>query len=238
MNMKREILYTLFAVLVFVVTGCEYDNFDAPTSMLTGTVNYQGTPVGVKTNGTQLELWQYGYQVRSKIAVYIAQDGTYSTRLFDGNYKMVRLSGAPWENLTDSIDVTVKGNTVIDVPVTPFFIISTPTFSYADSIVTASGLISKIGTRNIERVTLYIGLTGFVDAVNVATYYNKATDKIVPVQLDKTGAAISNLSSPLVFTLRLPKAIYTRKEVFARLAVKTTGVSEMYFSPVQKLTIY
>jgi hypothetical protein len=239
MTMKREILYTLIFALAIFVTGCKYDNYDPPTSMLTGTVNYQGAPVGVKSGGNQLELWQYGFKLRSKIAVYIDQDGTYSARLFDGNYKLVRLKGAPWTDQTDSIDVAVKGNTVVDVPVTPYFNITAPAFSFADSTITASGLVTKIGTKNIERVTLYVGYTTIVDATNVGTYtdYSFNPPKTVTLKLDKTGAAIANLTSPLTFSYRLHKLVYAKQYVYARLGVKTSGVSEMYYTPAQKFKI-
>src|SRR5660397_127396 len=105
--MKRYIILLLIVAFGLSYSGCTQDNFDPPTSMLTGTIVYNSTPVGVRSNGTQLELWQYGFKLRSKISVYIAQDGTYSARLFDGNYKLVRLAGAPWANIPlDSIDVT------------------------------------------------------------------------------------------------------------------------------------
>lgn len=238
MTMKKNIFYT-FLALVFILTGCEYDNFKAPESILSGTVNYQGTPVGVKTGANQLELWQHGYKLFSKINVYINQDGTYSARLFDGDYKLVRLKGAPWTDQTDSIDVTVKGNTIVDVPVTPYFTITTPTFSFADSTVTASGLVTKIGTKNIERVTLYIGYTAFVDATNVGTYTDYSFDppKTVSLKLDKTGGALSNLANPLTFSYKLHKLVYAKQYIFARLGVKTSGVSEMFYTPAQKFQI-
>ena len=136
--MKKIVLYTLISAFVLFIAGCAYDNYDPPKSSLSGNVTYNNVPVGVRSGATQLELWQYswntrGVVARSKISVYIAQDGSYSARLFDGDYKLVRLKGAPWANQTDSISVTVSGDTKADVPVTPYFVITNPTFTPAKS---------------------------------------------------------------------------------------------------------
>lgn len=233
--MKREIIFTLIAAFVIIFAGCTKDNFDPPTSMLTGTITYNGSPVGVRSNGTQLELWQYGFKLRSKISVYVAQDGTYSARLFDGNYKLVRLAGAPWANQTDSINVIVSGNTIVDVPVIPYFTITNPAFSYSGGVVTASCLVTKVGTVVIERVTLYIGTTTIVDNSNVALDNQIPIPK--PVKLDLTGAAVANLAAPLVFNLTLPSNLTPRSFVYARIGVKATGIGELLYTPVQKIQL-
>lgn len=215
-----------------MMTGCEFDNYDPPTSMLTGTVNYQGTPVGVRSTGTQLELWQYGYNNREKIAVYIDQNGTYSAKLFDGKYKLVRLAGAPWPaNATDSIDVTVSGNTVVDVPVDPYFTITGQTFVYtaADSTITSTSTVNKIGTLNISSLTLYAGITTIVDA------NNSLQSNVL------NAAALANLTTAKTNKVKLSKASFItlngKKYVYARLGVATSGVGERFYTPVVKLTL-
>lgn len=222
--MKRNIVYTLIFALALIITGCEYDNFDEPTSMLTGTVNYNGVPVGVKSGATQLELWQYGYQLRSKIAVYIDQNGTYSARLFDGNYKMVRLAGAPWLTPTDSIDVVVKGNTIFDVPVTPYYTISSETITNSAGVITANCMINKIGTLGISNVQLVIGKTSILDI----TYF---------AQQATLTSGLSDLTTSKTLTLTLTDALKALPYVYARLAVRISGVNERYYSPVYKITL-
>lgn len=209
---------------IIMIAGCAKDNYDPPKSFLKGTVVYNGNPVGVRSNATQLELWQYGFALRQKIIVHIAQDGTFSSKLFDGDYKLVRLSGAPWSPQTDSINVTVKGTTTVEVPVTPYFTITGETFSNASGVISASCNVSKIGTSVIERVTLYIGITSIVDANNNAT------------KLDKTGAALSDLSVPLTFSITPAASITAKGYVFARIGVKTSGVSELFYTPVHQIT--
>jgi Fe-S cluster assembly scaffold protein SufB len=197
---------------------------------------YNNAPVGVRSNATQLELWQWtwdtrGVIARAKIIAYIAQDGSYSVRLFDGDYKIVRLAGAPWSNPnTDTLLVTVKGNTTFDVPVTPYFIVTGESYVYSksDSTITATGLITKVGSNAITNMTLYAGITSIVDNTN--SIGNTALT---------TG--LVDLSTPKTAIYKLTKAnfttINTKTYVYARLAVQITGVSERYFTQVRKISL-
>ena len=127
--MKNNLfIYLLLMVLTVGSVGCTKDNYEPPKSQMTGRVVYNGQPIGVRSNGVQLELWQHGYAFFSKIPVYVAQDGSFSALLFDGNYKMTRQNGVgPWVNNTDSLDVKVSGNTIVDMPVTPYSIVKSAT---------------------------------------------------------------------------------------------------------------
>ena len=117
------------AVLMMLFSSCEKDNFKEPASKLTGRVVYQQQPIGVRSMGVQFELWQPGYQLFTRIPLNIAQDGSFSAELFDGDYKLVRSKGAgPWTDNSDTINVSVKGSVSVDVPVEPYFIIKNASF--------------------------------------------------------------------------------------------------------------
>lgn len=222
----KKIFSLLSIVLAFTfITSCEYDNFDPPASFLTGTVTYNNDPVGVRSGATKLELWQYGFALRKKIDVFIDQDGTFSARLFDGNYKLVRLSGAPWENSTDSIDVQVKGETFVDVPVSPYFIISEESFQKNGDEIKSSCIVSQIGTRNIESLTLYIGITSIVDANN-----NAQSNTL-------SASALKDLSISQSNTVLLNETLKQRDYVFVRLGVKAAGIAERFYTPIKKIQL-
>ena len=224
--MKRYVFVFVITAVVLLFTGCAKDNYEPPKAVLNGRVVYQGQPVGVRSNGVQLELWQRGFQVFSKIPVYVAQDGSFSASLFDGDYKLVQLRGnGPWVDKADSIDVQVKGTTTIDMPVTPYFTISNATFQKSGNDITASGKVNQVSTNAIERVSLYIGTTNIVDVTN-----NSA-------RLDRTGAAIADLSQPLALSVALPAALLTREYVYARLGVKTSGIGEMIYTEPAKVML-
>jgi hypothetical protein len=225
--MKIKFLFGIALGLVVFLPACKKDNYKPPSSTLTGQVVYQGQPLGVRSNGVQLELWQSGYQLFSKIPVYINQDGKYSASLFDGDYKLTRLRGnGPWVDNTDTINVHVSGSTTVDVPVQPYFIIKTSTFQKSGTAVTATAKVDQVvSTAKIERVSFYIGGTTLVDA-----NFKDGFD-------DKTGTALADLSQPLNFTITPPAALVAKGYVYARVGVKTTGVAEMEYSPVQKIQL-
>jgi len=214
-------------MFIIILAGCEFDNYDPPQSFLTGTVTYNGNAVGVRSGGTQLELWQYGYALRSKIPVYIAQDGTFSAKLFDGNYKLVRLSGAPWQPQTDTIGVTVNGNTTVDVPVTPYYTITNANFTYNRStgVITSTCNVTKVGTLNIASLTLYVGVTSIVDANN-----SSQTNVL-------SAAALADLSTLKTNAVTLNATNKARQYVYVRLGVQTSGVGERLYTPVQKISL-
>jgi hypothetical protein len=217
----------LLAGLGLLAASCKKDNYAPPESQLTGRVLYQNEAVGVRgQGGVQLELWQRGEYFRNKIAVFVAQDGTYSATLFDGDYKLTRLrDNGPWQNNTDSVDVKVRGNTIVDVPVQPYYVVRNATFAKSGSTITASGLVSEAAAgRSVESVTLFVNNTQFVD-----------TNNSLVGNTTKSGDDVSNLSQPLTFSLTLPSTV--RNAVYARIGVKTQGVNELFYSPVQKIEL-
>jgi hypothetical protein len=230
--MKLNKLSCFSIAFILLLTSCKKDNYEAPSSSLNGRVVYQGQTIGVRTpinggGGAQLELWQPGFALFQKIPVYVNQDGTFSASLFDGNYKLVMLKGSgPWVDNTDTINVQVSGATTIDFPVQPYFTIKNETIQKAGNAITANCKVDQVvATRAIERVTLYVGTTQFVDQ-NV----NSGTQNL-------TGAALSNLSQPLSFNYTIPSSLAGRSFVYARIGVKATGISEMVYTQVQKINL-
>lgn len=217
--MKRNFL-SIITVIVVLFTSCAKDNFEAPGSLLTGRVVYQNLPVGVRSNGVQLELWQSGFQLFSKIPVFISQEGTFSARLFDGEYKLTRLKGnGPWLDNTDTIAVSVKGNTIIDVPIDPFFTVKNEKFVKSGTAINATFNLQRVNTsKPLELVRLYIGQTNITDQNNNAGN----------VQL--LASAIPDPTQIITLSANIPAALANKDFVFARVGVKTVGVAELLYS--------
>jgi hypothetical protein len=213
--------------LAGLLSSCEKDNRLEPKSMLKGRVVYDGQPVGVRSNGVQLELWQRGYQLFTKIPVHINQDGTFSASLFDGNYKLVRLRGnGPWADNTDTIDVEIRGVKEIDVPVQPFFVFQNDTYSKGEGKVSATFNLKQVdATRKLESVSLFVGTTTIVDPNNNAG------------NVQELAANIKDLTKPITLTATLSSALAGRDYVYARVGVKTAGVGEMLFGQPQKVML-
>ena len=249
--MKLKSFLYIAAALVIALPACKKDNFDAPSSVLKGRIVYNGQVLGVRTptvnasggtttGGVQLELWQYGYQLFTKIPVYVNQDGTFSASLFNGNYKLVRLGGAPWQNNTDSIDIKLDGTMDIDVPVVPFFTVTNAsyTFNKADSSITGTFTVNNVvAGRTLEVASLSVGPTTFVDVVNQVV--NRDQGVAVGTQVSLViSVRPSNYPGDAQKARRETLAAMLNKGyAYVRIGAKTTGIGERIYSTVQKIDL-
>jgi hypothetical protein len=223
----NQFIYFVLLLLAVGSVGCTKDNYEPPKSQLTGKLVYNGQAVGVRSNGVQLELWQHGYAFFTKIPVYVAQDGSYSALLFDGKYKLTLQNGVgPWVNSTDSIDVQVNGNTVVDVPVTPYSVVKSATYQRNGTTITATTSLQTVTTTNpLESVKLFLFRTALVDAVS--------QDAAASVD----AAQITDINQPLSLNVTVPASLANASAVYVRVGVKTVGVAELAYSPVEKIQL-
>jgi hypothetical protein len=108
--------------------SCNYDNYDEPSFQLDGRIVYQGEPIGVSYNDVYIELWESGWQRLGNIGVAVDQDGSYSSPLFKGDYKMIIPNNqGPFRKITndqtsnDTISVNLSGSRTIDIEVMPYY---------------------------------------------------------------------------------------------------------------------
>jgi hypothetical protein len=249
--MKSKLIPLL--LILFATGGCKKDNKEAPSSTLSGTVVVDGTKqaVGVRSNGVQLELWQYGYQLLQKIPVFINQDGTFSAKLFDGNYKLVRLGGAPWAANTDSINISLSGSENIEVGVTPYFTIGgeTITFNKTDTSISGAFTLSQlVAGRTVAKLSLNIGLTNFVDATNQIPFNPSTVNDINPpanhltapttIKVFLNPARYPDVGTTSKAELRRQLGVALQKGyAFARVGVQTTGVTERLYTQVKLISL-
>lgn len=216
----------LYITLLLFVIGCKKDNKEPPSAVISGRIMYQNQPLSVRSGGVELELWQYGYQLRNKIPVYVKQDGSFSAKVFGGNYKLTLLRGnGPWAEKTDSMDVQAGGSTNVDVTVDPYFIISNASYTRSNNVVTATFNLQRVNqSRALEAARLYIGQTTIVDQNN-----NSAN-------VSKPAAQITDLTQPVTITANVPAALQAKASIFVRVGVKTNGVAELLYTLPFELT--
>lgn len=223
----KNYIYLLFAASVTMLASCKFDNYIAPSSVLSGTIGYQGQVIGVRSNAVELELWQRGYQLYTKIPVYIKQDGTFKAILFDGEYKLTYLKGVgPWVTKTDSVAVSVRGNTIVDFPVEPFFIIKSSTFVKNGTNITGTLTLQRVNTTNtLEAVRIYLNKGSIVDGnINLANASIAAS-------------AITDITAPITISVTIPTTLSANDYLYARVGVKTTGVTELAYGVPQQVVL-
>lgn len=214
--------------------SCEKDNYAEPKTQLTGQIMYKGEPVGVEDGQVRLQLWQPGFGKLAPIDAPIAQDGSYSAVLFDGNYKLVfTKNDGPWKTLVkdatakDTTFVTLNGNQKVDIEVMPYYMIRTAKFSGGEKKVNATFSLEKIITgadaKDVERVSLIISRTQFVSRANNVGITNR------------DGAEVKDMSN-ISLSVNVPVISPAQDFVYARVGVKMKDVEDMVFSKVEKVT--
>lgn len=226
--------------------GCTKDNFARPESTITGRVVYKGQPIGVRSGGVTLELWQPGYDLFTKVVVNVAQDGSFAAKMFDGKYLLTRLRGnGPWIDQTDSIQIDLRGNVTVDVPVTPYFTVSDDVFTFnkADSTISGTFNIAQVTAgKAIENVTFHVSTTDIVDATNQIAFASisvappaNALTAPVTLKLD-IRPRMYNLSTQATAKLLL-NDIMEKKYAFVRFGVKPVGVAERVYTMVKEIKL-
>ena len=233
--MKIKFHYILLLAVISIALSCKKDNYEAPSSLLTGRLLYKGEAIQVEYDRVPFELYQSGFGKVGPINGTIMPEGSFSHLLFDGDYKFVIRAGQGpflWPQTggkSDTILIIINGNTVRDIEVEPYHMVRTPQFSFSGGKVTGTFKIEKIITdsaraKNIERAALFINKTVFVSNDN-----NIAKTEIL-------AAAITDPNN-ISLNVTVPTLTPTQNYVFARIGVKTSGVEDWIFSPVQKIQL-
>ncbi|WP_029902777.1 DUF3823 domain-containing protein [Prevotella sp. 10(H)] len=221
----KNILY-IIPICIFLLSACEYDNYDEPNATLKGSVVYNGKSVGIRTDGPQLELWQDGFALKKSIPVYIAQDGTFSVSLFNGQYKLVRKADGPWlPQLNDTIIVDVKGNTVFDVPVTPYFVAKDESYQKVGETISVKFTVDKVvSTADLSSVNIYFGK-------GILTDHNR-NEGIVNVPIGNV-----TVGQEITVSAAIPAGLKNENFVFMRIGVLANVSSEYYYTQSQKINL-
>jgi hypothetical protein len=245
----REILGIALAPMV-LLSGCDnifgLDNYDEPDSMLSGRLTFEGEPVNVRSGGIELELWEPAFELNTKIPVYVAQDGSFSAALFAGDYKLNAIRGqGPWLVTDDTLQIAVAGETTRDFPVTPYYVVETPSFAYAPppagapaafngGRINATFSIRTVNaTRQLQMAALYVSTTSFADRNN----------RVNLVETQRTALPANWATAPITLGVNLPTDIRLtpspapRTHVQARIGLQVAGIQEMIFSPLVEIEI-
>ena len=221
---KRIINIGIITALFVALAACGKDNYEAPEAKLTGRVVYNGQAIGVRgsNQSVYLQLWQDGYALKTPINLYVTQDGSFAATLFDGDYKMVTVNGnGPWASSQDTVFVQVKGNTVADYTVKPYYTISNISYTLTEGVLKASFDVTAVDpSREIEYISLMINDTRFVDF----------GQKMSSVELSEVSPGRIELE------LNVGDQLNNTKSLFARVGLKINGITEgVYDTNVEQL---
>lgn len=220
--MKRLIYFNTWLVL-FALAGCGLDNYDEPSSLLTGRVVYLDRPLGLSHGKVAFNLYQEGYDKNGPISVYVAQDGSFSALLFNGTYRLETIdNNGPWLNGAAAVALEVKGDTSVDMAVTPYYLLKDVAVALSGQELRAVCNVEMIaGEKEAQRLFLCVGTTAFVSDQS----YSYVTRKnLMPVNIG--GNSLS---------LNVAEQLSQYDTLYARLGLQINGVQECIYSDVIKI---
>lgn len=228
----KTIYYILILGVILSLASCEIDNYDKPDALFEGAITYEGDTIRVAQNDVRFQLWQSGFGNEGPMDVHVAQDGSFSALLFKGDYRLKFIDGqGPFkakyvsEQAGDTIYLDIKGDTNMNLEVTPYYMIRNPQFNLSGNTVEASIDLQQVITgedaKNIEHVTLYLNTTQFVSSSG-------------DMSIARSDADLTDLSD-LSMSVEVPNV--SQDYIFARVGVKIFDVEDMIYSPVMKLNL-
>jgi hypothetical protein len=236
MIMKFRSYYIILCALAVLFTSCSKDTYDAPGSTFSGRIVYNGEAINVAYNQVRFQLWQPGFGKLTPIDVTVKDDGSFSSLLFNGSYKLSFPGGqGPYMtkqngSAKDTIALEINGSKTMDIEVIPYYMVRNPQFLISSGKVTGSIKLEKVITdanaKNIERVTLYLNKTQFVSEAGSGNI----------AKTDLAGSSIVDMNN-ITLDVNVPSLARTQNYIFARIGVKISGVEDMLYSPVKELPL-
>lgn len=243
---KFNILSVAVLLAIVLLPGCKKDNFDPPTTWMTGRLIHDGKPVYMDgspsdANDEILQFFQDGFGKHEGWGIRVKYDGSYSSLLFDGEYKLMPKMTItyPWEwtgwpqhtdeagkTVLDTMTFVMRGDyRVPDVEITPYYEINDFAVEVGVVDLTASFTIRSLfpDDENLDIVAAYL-YVGPTQLVNSSTPVRQSASEISPDQ-------------PISITMPVSKYIdgYTnnfRNFAYARVAVRTSKSDRMLWSEI------
>ena len=208
---------------MLLMVGCSLDNYEEPSSMLTGKVAFNGNSVGLSHGKVSFNLYQEGYGKRGPIPVYLAYDGSFSAMLFDGAYRLEIIdNNGPWNNDIQPMDIIVTGDTDIEIDVTPYYFLTDVSIVLNGNEVRSLCNVSEVSPeRKLRQLFLCVGPTRFISD---QSYSYVARRNLMPVNLG--GNSISVDISDIISEYDM---------LYARLGLQMEGLQECIYSDVIRI---
>lgn len=229
----KKILYSAVIIGAFCLAGCsdDLDNYDAPNGGINGRILDAGTgeliPLPVEgSTGVIINMQELNTDATKTIDFYAKSDGTFANAMmFNCDYKIV--VNGPFTGTCEG-NVTVKGQTSIDLNATPYARI-TASASVSGTSVSIQYSVAK--TSESYTVSEVYGYWNFAPGVDdgSANYAGKTTVS------GTSGTITFDLGSNSTYTGNLHKIKANGNKIYLRVGAKTEG--KINYSPVVVVTM-
>lgn len=233
----KNIISLAFVMMGFVVTSCEYDNYDAPSYRFSGQLTCDGENFEFDANKSIFRLAQEGYG-KPDLGIDMRTDdnGRFQQLLFKAPYKLT-LANNPYpfdvEGFSslgtglgyDSIQYDISSNIVRNFEVTPYYKLSNLTVALDGKKIVAKFSVTKNKDTApiVKRAYIYLGTASLVNSNNKCQ------------SSTKTSATEISVSIPLA-SYRQDYVNNFREYAYCRVAVELDGIPDFYlFSKTMRI---
>ena len=221
--MKKIMKATVLLAGAWLMQGCGLDNYDEPEAQFSGRVTYQGEPLQLRHGSIKFDLEQDSYELGDKIEVAIAQEGTFASRIFPGEYRFVpRPGNGPWTDDCQPVEFTIKGGKQLDFEVVPYYLLRNSNITLSGNTLNGVCSVKSIaGGKAIEAMTLFVGKTRFVD--------DRGGRSVVTSNFEQPAEGVNNIS------VNIKEIVDKYPVLYARIGLKIHGVDERIYTEIVKI---
>lgn len=244
-------LYLIILGGLLFLPACQFDNYDEPQLVLSGTIMNGDEPLNTRY-GVILKLFQYredGFidAGAGSIDLYVNQEGKYNALLFPGRYKMTVNRTGPlytihtWndfpkneENLPDTIYLDLNSNKTMNFSVTPFYQIRDFQAFYRNDSIISRFVVKKVTERDdnqvlFRQVALFLSPTVHVnnDTPLLERKSGVKVDEVTEIKTSLKGYYTDDASK---YLSNYRNYVYVRAGISLRLEAQET-----IYSPVIKI---
>lgn len=251
MKLRNIVAVTVASV---TVAGCDlfaYDNFDPPTSVFSGEVQFNGEPVPMRGHVQNIAIWQiepvYPNAETTSFNVAVAQDGSFRGLLFDGTYEAsIESTSGPFVPNNARTRFEMRGSAEVNMAIQPYYTIQDESITYIQPTTgNPGGSISatfRVGqhdtSRALDLVGVYISPVNVVDHINIFTIATGLRERArTAIQAQLTANELITIVVPLPANVHDTPSPDRRNHVFVRIGVKPVQITERIYTDVYRIDI-
>jgi hypothetical protein len=217
---------------MFLLSGCELDNYSLPDKILEGVVIDIGTGEPIQTrqpNGIKVRLLEEGYDNPVPYDFWAKADGSFkNTRIFAAQYKAVVTEGPFEQSSADTVLVNLSQNQTVTFEVEPFVRLADVAIIKSGGGIQATYKISTNNTRKVLKSMLIVYTSPIL--------HQTTTGKLSSAENDLAG-----IDNPAIDAMSFQDEIQnleSGKTYYARVAVLAeNSLNRFNYSPIIEINL-
>lgn len=202
-----------------MMCACSLDNYEAPSSVLTGKVTYNGQQLQLAHGDVTFNLYQDGYEKNGPITISVAGDGSFRALVFDGEYYLRSIDdNGPWTNDVPEVSISIKGEASCEVKVTPYYILGDTSIALNGNEVKGICSVQQVAPgHGAKQIFLAVGKTQFINDQSYSYLVRKTVNTV-------------NVNGSHSFSVDVEDILPLYECLYARIGLEVDGIGKFIYS--------